>query len=688
MNNIDSSYLLNAENWFVRSSQSVLSHWNSSFKTFIRSTESLDKKFYTSASMHSILALQSIGLWLNTVIINSKVQTPYFVFDTTFSEKAEDMLHAMLNASKDPDVDNWVDFLLINSSHVGQENKETGENKLFEPRTAIVLELVLGAWVAVISNNSALKSNFTQQTHELVARSSELLDSYLKHFDCKPGETPSPISNLTNCILYLKELNYSDENNDALNRLEEIFDQHINYHMARSGSNSTMSFDPVSLATALSGKVKIQSNTTNDLFFQSCLEVIMNAQHPNGCWDDGISITYSSTGDVVQQPSVGVAVAIAEAAIHPSYLLDYDENIGKILKIVLPGLRKTAQYLQDTFQVVNVPDFKIVDGWSSDRTRKKNYSEAWITALVNRFFYRLWIAEKALLRHDSLTKLGIKKFKSTSSKSKTLEDSRSRWDSIVIDPDEITKPTDIVWNKFLMPILQKEIDNQIVVKPDKSGVSLIVYGPPGSGKTFFIEKMSEFIDWPLVEINPGHFIKNGLELIEATTRELFDLLNNLNHAVVFFDECDELFRTRNSETSNARSILSFATASMLPKLQKLHDSHNIIFVLGTNYLSTMDSAIVRPGRFDEIILFDRPDENARKILIDKFPKLSPERKAQILPETNKFTIQEVIAYIKELSGFQSSVIDYEKWCQENGKKEIEASRLGIDQQKAILKKWK
>lgn len=679
MNTIDNSFLLNAEAWLLRSSQAVISHWNDDLKTFIRNTESQHQGFFTSASMHSVIALQNIGLWHNNVTTGNKIITPYFALDTKFSQSAVDMLEAIVTANKNGSDNKWVDFLLQNSSHVSGSN-------VHNRRTAIVLELVLGAWSSLISHNAASKREFETQTKELVAKGRELLKEYLSGFECNLGETPSPALNLTNCILYIKELD-SWEDDSSLENLEAIFDHHINYHMARSGSKIGLSFDPVSLATALSGKVKIKQEFTNDLFFQSCLVVIMDAQHANGCWDDGISITYSSTGDVVQQPSVGVAVAIAEAAIQPSYLLDYDEKIGNILKIVLPGLRRTAEYLQHTFQVIKTSGLLTVSGWSSDRTRKKDFSEAWIVALVNRFFYRLWIAEKAMLRHDSLTKLGIKTFKSSSKKAFKIEEYQEKWKAAVIDPDSITRPTEVVWEKFVRPILNKKLNDEILIKPDKLGVSLIIYGPPGSGKTFFIEKMSEFLDWPLVEINPGHFIKNGLELIESTTRELFDLIDNLNHAIVFFDECDELFRTRDNDASNARSILSFATASMLPKLQKLHDNHNVIFVLGTNYLANMDAAIVRPGRFDEIILFDRPDEHARKHLLDKWNSQFEDQKHEILTNTKKFTFQEVNAYIKDPRGFQSSKSDYENWCKLYGTKEINASRLSPEDILKIREKW-
>src|SRR5262249_3406160 len=112
-------------------------------------------------------------------------------------------------------------------------------------------------------------------------------------------------------------------------------------------------------------------------------------------------------------------------------------------------------------------------------------------------------------------------------------------------------------------------------------------------------------------------IAEGLESIEAVAGRIFGDLARIDHAVVFFDECDELFRERSVTDTGARNILSFATASMLPKLQKLHDTRKVIFVLGTNYVRNIDMAIRRPGRFDEILLVDRPDRAARSAICKK-----------------------------------------------------------------------
>jgi uridine kinase len=669
MNPISRVEMLFAEEWLAKSSYAVLSHWVDD-GTFLRHSFSKSRPLYTSATLHSIIALNNIGFWKGDGR-SEKIKTSSVEISVGPNiPTAGQLLEKITNL--DQGSTNWVETILMNSIHVPDSSH------LDDPRTAIVLELLITAWVNLIKN-ADLQERYRSHTAELIDTSKNLLSKYLKNFKCRPGETPAPIVNLANCVLALEELTNCSEFGSEMLELHALLDGHVNYHMARSASKSIMSFDPVSLATAISGMVRLKQEPVDELFFLSCLEVIMSSQRENGCWDDGISIAYSGTGDVVQQPSVGVAVSVAEAAISTSFLTDFDDNIDKILQTVLPGLRRVGLYLSETFQKIKGSK---IEGWASDRTRKMQTTEAWITSLANRFFYRLWIAEKAVLRHRSLAKLGLRYHRSNSLLLKTKE----LWEKQIIEPDSLLKPVETVWEKFVSPLISQMDSGNIICEPSKNGVSFIVYGPPGSGKTFFVENIAKTLDWPLVEINPGHFISSGLELIEATSKEIFDLLYNINHAVVFFDECDELFRNRDSKPESARSILSFATASMLPKLQKLHDSRNVIFVLGTNYLSNMDAAIIRPGRFDEIVFFDRPDDLARERLISKKYK-DPQEISEFVNGTKFFAFQELFPYCSNPSQFENSVTDYKKWCDKLGKTELAASRLTEEQRNKTMAKW-
>jgi len=146
----------------------------------------------------------------------------------------------------------------------------------------------------------------------------------------------------------------------------------------------------------------------------------------------------------------------------------------------------------------------------------------------------------------------------------------------VIEPDSHTKPCALVMERMIRPISEQMRAGHFFLRPGKSGVSFILYGPPGSGKTFVVSKFAAALGWPLISLNPGHFIEKGLELIEAVAGGVFADLLALDHAVVFFDECDELFRDRSSAdegTRNSRPEGSEGEAgqgNLLPAALQIH----------------------------------------------------------------------------------------------------------------------
>ena len=125
------------------------------------------------------------------------------------------------------------------------------------------------------------------------------------------------------------------------------------------------------------------------------LKSVANAQLPSGCWPQGVSISYVSSGDVVQQPSVSVALLLADSIVRPRLLVDHNRQQKELLEAVLPALHKMSKYLAATFVKVGKTSYT---GWSSDRTPNTDSCETWITAMVFRLFYRLWLCEKALIR--------------------------------------------------------------------------------------------------------------------------------------------------------------------------------------------------------------------------------------------------------------------------------------------------
>jgi SpoVK/Ycf46/Vps4 family AAA+-type ATPase len=117
-------------------------------------------------------------------------------------------------------------------------------------------------------------------------------------------------------------------------------------------------------------------------------------------------------------------------------------------------------------------------------------------------------------------------------------------------------------------------------------------------------------------------VKQGIEKSEDMARRLFKDLRHLKRTVVFFDEIDEMLRTRAEDKKpTGIGMLQFLIPGMLPKLQDLKEygeKAGVILIIATNYYDRLDSAIVRAGRMDDKFLIPPPDENSRWVQLYGF----------------------------------------------------------------------
>lgn len=146
--------------------------------------------------------------------------------------------------------------------------------------------------------------------------------------------------------------------------------------------------------------------------------------------------------------------------------------------------------------------------------------------------------------------------------------------------------------------------------------SLILYGPPGTGKTTLVEAIAKTAGVPLVEITPSDILVGGAEGVERRTRQVFQALSKLTHAVILFDEFDSILldRAKRNPDEIPTSVIEFLTPGMLPKLKTLNDASRegrISYALATNFVDRLDAAVTRRGRFDEQVGVYPPDVASR-----------------------------------------------------------------------------
>jgi len=147
----------------------------------------------------------------------------------------------------------------------------------------------------------------------------------------------------------------------------------------------------------------------------------------------------------------------------------------------------------------------------------------------------------------------------------------------------------------------------------KAGGGILLYGPPGCGKTYLAKATAGEIE--------SKFISMGLEDVldmyvgnsERNLHHRFEQARKNNPCVLFFDEIDAMGSKRNDlKQSAGRNLIN----QFLKELDGVDTNNEGVLILGaTNSPWHMDSAFLRPGRFDTIIFVPPPDEEAREVII-------------------------------------------------------------------------
>lgn len=149
---------------------------------------------------------------------------------------------------------------------------------------------------------------------------------------------------------------------------------------------------------------------------------------------------------------------------------------------------------------------------------------------------------------------------------------------------------------------------------------MLLYGPPGCGKTFFAEKFAEEIGFRFYQIKPSDLQSKYVNATQENIGALFQEARDNAPSIIFIDELDALVPDRNMPNMNHMS--SSAVNEFLAQMNNSGESE--VFVIGaTNRPESIDSAILRAGRLDKIIYIPPPDFDARaemfKLVLDKRP---------------------------------------------------------------------
>jgi transitional endoplasmic reticulum ATPase len=156
----------------------------------------------------------------------------------------------------------------------------------------------------------------------------------------------------------------------------------------------------------------------------------------------------------------------------------------------------------------------------------------------------------------------------------------------------------------------------------ESTTGILLYGPPGTGKTLIAKAVANESDSNFISIKGPELLSKYVGESEKGIRDIFMKARQNAPAIIFFDEIDSIAseRGRNKGDSGTSERVVSQLLTELDGLEKLED---VVVIAATNRPDLIDSALLRPGRFDKQVHINMPDESSRKKIFEIHTKNKP-----------------------------------------------------------------
>lgn len=144
---------------------------------------------------------------------------------------------------------------------------------------------------------------------------------------------------------------------------------------------------------------------------------------------------------------------------------------------------------------------------------------------------------------------------------------------------------------------------------------VLLMGPPGTGKTLMARAVSGEANVPFFHISGSEFVEMFVGVGASRVRDLFTRAKKAAPCIVFIDEIDAVGRQRGSGTGGGHDEREQTLNQILVEMDGFEPNLGVIVMAATNRPDVLDSALLRPGRFDRRVTLDRPDLKEREAIL-------------------------------------------------------------------------
>ncbi len=200
------------------------------------------------------------------------------------------------------------------------------------------------------------------------------------------------------------------------------------------------------------------------------------------------------------------------------------------------------------------------------------------------------------------------------------------------------------------PLKYSDSFKRLGIRPPKG---VLLYGPPGTGKTLLAKAVANESEANFIQVKGPSLLSMWVGESEKGVRKIFERARQVAPCVIFFDEIDSLAARRGSESGN--KVSERVLNQLLAEMDGIEETSDILVIGATNRPDMLDSAILRPGRFDRILLSEAPTLEGRiqifKIHTKNMPLAKDVKLKELAEKTEGYVGADIESVVREAAIF-------------------------------------